>query len=58
MIPPHWLQAGPTSIPLRRAGTTGGVSVSAAVAGCASTLVTSMLAPPLVGPAVSPAQML
>src|SRR4051812_29737980 len=28
-MPPHWLHAGPRSRPLRRAGTTGGVSVMA-----------------------------
>ena len=28
-MPPHWLQAGPRSRPIRRAGTTGGVSVRA-----------------------------
>src|SRR3954468_24097364 len=31
-MPPHWLHAGPRSRPLRRAGTTGGVSVMASAA--------------------------
>src|SRR5919197_772897 len=36
IMPPHWLHAGPRSRPRRAAGTTGGVSVSAAVAGWAA----------------------
>src|SRR3954465_13573338 len=32
IIPPHWLQAGPRSNPIMRAGCTGGESVSASAA--------------------------
>ena len=52
IIPPHWSQAGPSSrsAPIL-AGTTGGVSVSAAVAGFASAAVSAEpFPPPLLSP--------